>query len=111
MSEEIEDKDCPRCGALLPDAEEGVCRTCGYEYGRATLFMPAVKVDQPMHTSEPASLPQDAAPPMMSSTMPQQGPPSPSAGGNQPLMLILAALGGLILLVLIGLGVFFFVSN
>ena len=39
-------EDCPRCGSLLPDPEEGVCMTCGYEYGRETLYMPVVTMDK-----------------------------------------------------------------
>jgi hypothetical protein len=38
----MEERECPRCGSLLPDSDEGVCSTCNYEYGRATLFMPVI---------------------------------------------------------------------
>lgn len=76
MSDALDEigKDCPRCGSLLPDAEEGICQTCGYEYGRATLFMPIVtapKASTPAPDSEDAI---DAA----------QAPPGEAASSAQP---------------------------
>ncbi len=41
--DEFAGQDCPRCGSLLPEADEGLCQTCGFEFGRATLYMPAFK--------------------------------------------------------------------
>ena len=56
-------KDCPRCGSLLPDADEGVCQTCGYEYGRATLFMPVVAAPKPAAHAPDPDAPVSAAQP------------------------------------------------
>ncbi len=68
MSDDVKNlpEDCPRCGSLLPDPEEGVCLTCGYEYGRATLYMPVVRLDPktkaPVREAELPELAQSSAP-------------------------------------------------
>lgn len=96
----MQDRDCPRCGSLLPDADEGVCQTCGYEYGRATTLMPALVVPPPEDAQDlPEGLdaPQKAAP-----SMAPAGPqaPAPEAPDEQrsKLMMILGVL--VVLLVL-----------
>ena len=37
------EQNCLKCGALLPDADEGICPSCGTPFGKATM---AMKVDQ-----------------------------------------------------------------
>ena len=34
--------DCLKCGALLPDGDEGICPSCGSPFGKATM---AMKID------------------------------------------------------------------
>jgi hypothetical protein len=37
------ERECLRCGSLIPlQDDEGLCPTCGTEYGRATIAMPAL---------------------------------------------------------------------
>lgn len=100
----MEERDCPRCGALLPDADEGVCQTCGYEYGRATLFMPA------LHLIPPEDLPalaEDLAAPA-----PMTSPPAASATAEDPqrrkLITLLAVIVALLFLSLAGLIALYF---
>lgn len=38
------ERECLRCGSLIPlEDDEGLCPTCGTEYGRATIAMPALE--------------------------------------------------------------------
>lgn len=102
----MQDRDCPRCGSLLPDADEGVCQTCGYEYGRATTMMPALVVPQPEDPQElPEGLdaPRQAAPSMVpvGSDAPTQEPEAQ----RRKLMMIL---GALVLLLVLAAGLLFY---
>lgn len=40
-----EPADCPRCGALLPEGDEGLCAVCGKAFGRTTATMPRVDME------------------------------------------------------------------
>lgn len=82
---ENQPEDCPRCGSLLPDADEGLCPTCGYEFGRATLYMPVVRLDQ---IDDDADLPEGVldGPPAAAVTAPSRvvGVPPPMAAPKDP---------------------------
>lgn len=108
-----QNQDCPRCGSLLPDSEEGVCQTCGYEYGRATLYMPVVKVEkiQEARSQAPAQPPTPGAPAQPAVTPgadPPQVAPRPDGaiqaeeGSSKRLYVILGAIIFL-LLVIVGI--------
>jgi hypothetical protein len=85
-------EDCPRCGSLLPDGEEGLCPTCGYEYGRATLFMPIVRLETEEETGEaPAPSPEIESTPA----------PPPATGSISKKWVVIAAVAATFLLVLV----------
>jgi DNA-directed RNA polymerase subunit M/transcription elongation factor TFIIS len=104
----MHDRDCPRCGSLLPDEDEGVCQTCGYEYGRATTMMPALVVPPGADPSEedlPEGLimPTEAAPAMT----PTGGQSAGSAEDAQRRKLVVI-LGVMILLLVVLAGMLLF---
>lgn len=96
-------QECLRCGSLLPTEDEGICPTCGSEFGRATIAMPALK--KPILPSAPASSAPLPAPSLAAG--PVAGAP---ARNNTTLyialavivVLILAALGAILALVFSG---------
>lgn len=76
-------EDCPRCGSLLPDAEEGLCPTCGYEFGRATLYMPVVRLDDDDPQDLPAGVLDEAPATAPTPTAPLVPAPPPTMAAPQ----------------------------
>ena len=80
-------EDCPRCGSLLPDSDEGLCPTCGYEFGRATLYMPVVRLEDVAQADDlpegvldaPAAPPAGAPAPMVPAPPPMSIPAEDSS--------------------------------
>ncbi len=96
-------QECLRCGSLLPTEDEGICPTCGSEFGRATIAMPALK--KPILPSAPAA----SAPLPAPSIAP--GPIAATPAKNNTtlyivlaviVVLILATLGAILALVFSG---------
>ena len=57
------EQECLRCGTLLPEGEqEGICPTCGVAYGRQTLLMPSLSLEEDPPPPEPAPPPVVEAP-------------------------------------------------
>ncbi len=104
-------EDCPRCGSLLPDSDEGLCPTCGYEFGRATLYMPVVRLEHIDQGSDipdavfdaPGAAPShDAASPTAPSAAVPIPPPMQIPAEDPSRKVLFIALG-LILLFVVGL--------
>ena len=95
-------EDCPRCGSLLPDPEEGVCLTCGYEYGRETLYMPVVtmdKIQQVKETPAEDSVSMPAAAPAQSDHMASGG----ASGQKTKLLVAFLAVSFMLMVVLVAI--------
>ena len=98
---EIQGEDCPRCGSLLPDEEEGLCTTCGYEFGRATLYMPVIRREEekPRPQATPAAPGQGHGGPDVSPQVPAVTPDP--ARPRRKIILVLAALFTLLFFLLL----------
>ena len=103
------DQDCPRCGALLPDPEEGVCEGCGYEYGRETLYMPVVKLDDEGKVAIGQAEKEAAPPSAGASSAPLPSlPQAPSEEGSKKLWVALGVLIFLFVAVVIAIAALMF---
>lgn len=90
---------CAKCGALLPDEDEGLCPSCGTPFGRATVAL-QVTGDMlkraAMENAEQERRATQAHPPAPELPMPAAG-----GGGGLPLPAILAGAGAIIVLLLV----------
>lgn len=112
-------EECLRCGSLLPTEDEGICPTCGTEFGRATIAMPALKKPRAGAAQAPAgasaaapsgaggvdaALGPDVVPQEAASMVIHQPPPT---GGTSPglkialIAIVVVLLGAVIALVVV----------
>ncbi len=90
----MSETECPRCGSLLPNLDEGLCHTCGYVFGHATVAMPALKKKAPADNAAGAAPQVAAAPPTAAAAAPA------SSSGNGKMIGLLVAIGVLLVIVI-----------
>jgi len=103
-------EECLRCGSLLPAEDEGICPTCGTDFGRATIAMPALKKPlNPAAAAAPTASALDKA--LGPDVVPQENPSlliaqaqpatGPSTGLKVALVVLVVAILGVIALLVV----------
>ena len=100
-----------RCGSMLPDGDEGICPTCGTEFGRATIAMPALNKAEVLKNAAARrakaspidhALGADAPPPAEPGVGIPIAASQPATGQSRGLMVALVAI---VVLIVVALGI------
>lgn len=95
------DKTCAKCGALLPDEDEGLCPSCGTPFGKQTVAL-SVTSEMLAHAAK-----QNAAEAARKSATTQQSPPQPPlnapvrSGAGPGGLPMIAIVGGLAVIIIL----------
>lgn len=92
---ELPERECLRCGTVL-EKDEGICPTCGTEYGRQTVALPAIDREAIQAASAAMKQQQQASPSLDGGMVPM----GQEQGSNKTLWIVAGAMA-LIAVVLI----------